>query len=198
MAVPLQNIYAVVALFFVISAAQQAPETFVVTFNTSKGVFEVAVNRSWAPYGADRFYTLVTSQYYDGNAFFRVIDKFVAQWGINGDPATSAKWENLEIPNDPVVKSNLRGYVSYAAEMQGSKTCCRTTQLYLNYVDNSRLDQYGFSPFGFIQTGMSVADQFYNQYGEAPDQDQIYSQGNAYLKQNFPLLDYIVTATVKQ
>jgi len=178
-----------------------APETFVVTFNTTKGVFELAVTRSWSPLGVDRFYTLVAEKYYDLNYFFRVIrspQPFVAQWGISGNPKISNKWANETIPNDPVTKSNLRGYVSFAADYNGTYACCRSTQIYVNYGNNSYLDAYGFSPFGYVQSGMDITDQFYSQYGENPDQDFIYSEGNKYLEKNFPLLDHIFTARLKK
>jgi len=175
---------------------KRAPDNFQVTFQTTKGEVQLNVTRSWSPYGVDRFYTLLNEKYYNDNGFFRVIAKFVAQFGINGHPEISAKWENKDIPNDPVVQSNLRGFVSFAAEMNGSKAYGRTTQLFINYVDNSYLDTYGFTPFAFITQGMSVIDSLYSDYGETPDQGQIYKQGNSYLSANFPKLDYLKTAVI--
>ena len=65
----------------------QAPETYDVSFATTKGDFVVHVVRAWAPLGADRFYNLVKNGYYDGVHFFRVIPGFVVQFGLSGDPA---------------------------------------------------------------------------------------------------------------
>jgi len=174
----------------------KSPENFQVTFKTTKGVLELNVTRSWAPYGADRFYTLLQDSYYNENGFFRVVSNFVAQFGISGIPEISAKWENEEIPNDPVVQSNLRGFVSFAAEMNGTKSCCRTTQLYINIIDNAYLDSYGFAPFAKVTKGIEYVDLLYSGYGENPDQGEIYKQGNAYLTSHFPLLDYLVSAVI--
>ena len=176
---------------------QTAPTTFKVRFETSKGDFIVEVQRGWAPEGADRFYNLVKNGFYDGARFFRVISGFMAQFGINGDPKVSAVWREQRIKDDPVQQSNTRGFIAYA--MAGPKT--RTTQLFINYGDNSRLDQRGFAPFGRVIAGMEVVDQLYAAYGEGapqgrgPSQVRIQQEGNAYLTSSFPELDYIKKAT---
>jgi peptidyl-prolyl cis-trans isomerase A (cyclophilin A) len=176
-----------------------APDEFRVLFNTTKGVALVKVVREWSPFGVDRFYDLVKHSYYNHNGIFRVIQTprpFVAQWGINGHPAISSHW-NTEIPNDPVVKSNTRGFITYAADMDSNnKACCRTTQIYVNYADNSRLDASGFAPFAFVEKGMEVLDRLYSGYGEGVDQGALYKEGNAYLKRQFPLLDYMTSMTL--
>lgn len=168
-------------------------------FNTTKGAAVVRVVREWSPFGVDRFFNLVLNSYYNQNGLFRVIlspKPFVAQWGINGNPAVSAKW-NTQIPNDPVVKSNIRGYISYAADMDSNnKACCRTTQIYVNYGNNERLDGIGFSPFAFVETGMEHLDALFGGYGEGVDQDKLYAEGNAYLRKNFPKLDYMTSVTL--
>jgi peptidyl-prolyl cis-trans isomerase A (cyclophilin A) len=176
---------------------QTAPTTFKVRFETSKGDFIVEVQRGWAPAGADRFYNLVKNGFYDGARFFRVISGFMAQFGINGDPKVSAVWREQRIKDDPVQQSNTRGFIAYA--MAGPNT--RTTQLFINYGDNSRLDQRGFAPFGRVIAGMEVVDQLYAAYGEGapqgrgPSQVRIQQEGNAYLTSSFPELDYIKKAT---
>lgn len=174
-----------------------APGTFRVKFNTSKGDFVIEVHRDWAPHGADRFYNLVRNGFYDGVRFFRVIEGFMAQFGIHGDPRIAAVWRGAQIPDDPVVQSNRRGYVSFA--MAGPNT--RTTQVFINFLDNARLDEMGFAPFGVVVEGMQVVDQLYSDYGEGaprgtgPDQRYIQAQGNEYLNREFPNLDYVVKAT---
>lgn len=175
---------------------QTAPATFHVKFHTSKGDFIVLVQRDWAPRGADRFYNLVVNGYYDQVRFFRVVDNFVAQFGLHGDPRVNAAWRTQTIPDDPVVKSNTRGTITFATA--GPNT--RTTQLFINYSDNNQLDTMGFAPFGIVVQGMDVVDAFYSGYGEGaprgrgPDQQRIHAQGNAYLNAKFPELDYIITA----
>ena len=116
---------------------QKAPDVFQAKFETSQGDFVVEVHRDWAPIGADRFYNLVKGGYYDECRFFRVIAGFMAQFGIHGDPKVSAEWREARLQDDPVGKaSNTRGYVTYA--MAGPNT--RTSQLFINFGDNARLN----------------------------------------------------------
>ena len=165
--------------------------TFKVRFETTAGDFVVEVHREWSPIGAQRFYELVQSGFYDECRFFRVVPGFMVQFGINGDPAEQSKWrQNLR--DDPVRKSNTRGYMTFA--MAGPNT--RTTQVFINYGDNSTLDSQGFSPFGVVVEGMQNVDAIYSGYGERPDQGAIQSTGNSYLKGSFPELDYIRKATI--
>jgi peptidyl-prolyl cis-trans isomerase A (cyclophilin A) len=175
-----------------------APETFKAQFDTTKGKFTVEVTRSLAPNGADRFYNLVCSGYFTDIAFFRVIPGFMCQFGIHGDPAVSAKWREANIADDPVKGSNRRGTITFATA--GPNT--RTTQLFINFGDNTGLDGQGFSPFGKVTEGMDVVDKINSEYGEGapggngPNQGRIQMEGNAYLKKGFPNLDYIKSATI--
>lgn len=179
--------------------AQSCPAQFKVKFETSKGDFVIEVHRDWAPHGADRLYYLAKYGYYDGVRFFRVIDGFMAQFGYHGDPKVIQTWRNLTIPDDPVKQSNLRGYVTFAKTQLPNS---RTTQLFINYGDNSRLDAMGFAPVGKVIEGMEVVDQLYSGYGEGapngpgPSQQLIQQGGNDYLNKNFPKLDYIKKATI--
>lgn len=177
----------------------KAPEVFAARFETSKGPFVVEVHRAWSPNGADRFYNLVSNGFFDDARFFRVISGFMAQFGINGDPAVNAAWQPAVIPDDPVAQSNTRGMVSFA--MRGPGT--RTTQLFINYADaNARLDSMRFSPFGKVTEGMEVVDSLYSGYGEGapsgagPAQARLQKEGNAYLTADFPRLDFIKTARI--
>jgi peptidyl-prolyl cis-trans isomerase A (cyclophilin A) len=175
-----------------------APAAYKVTFDTSKGAFVVEVHRDWAPLGADRFYNLVKNGFFNNARFFRVISGFMVQFGINADPRVSAVWKNANINDDPVKQSNTRGMISFAT--RGPNT--RTTQVFINYGNNARLDGMGFAPFGQVVSGMNVVDALYSGYGEGaprgagPEQGRIQSEGNAYLVKEFPKLDYIKTATV--
>ena len=175
-----------------------APETFKVQFNTTKGKFTIEVTRALAPNGADRFYNLVRSGYFKDVAFFRVIPGFMCQFGIHGDPSVSAKWRTATIPDDPVKGSNTRGAITFATA--GPNT--RTTQLFINFGNNVNLDGMGFAPFGKVVEGMNVVDKINGEYGDGPpggsgpDQGRIQNEGNAYLKKDFPKLDYIKSATI--
>jgi peptidyl-prolyl cis-trans isomerase A (cyclophilin A) len=179
-------------------ATERAPNRFRVRFETTKGPFVVEVTRAWAPRGADRFYNLVRAGYYDDVAFFRVIEGFMVQFGINGDPGVNAAWREARIPDDPVTQSNRRGMVTYA--MAGPDT--RTTQLFINFGDNKSLDRQGFAPFGGVVEGLAVVDSLYSGYGEGaprgmgPDQGRAQAEGNAYLRRSFPKMDFVKTARV--
>lgn len=179
---------------------EKAPDNYQARFETSKGTFVIQVRRAWAPNGADRFYNLVKSGYYDNCRFFRAVPGFMVQWGIHGDPKVNAKWYQARIPDDPVKQSNRKGYVSFA--MGGKNT--RTTQVFINYTDeNIQLDGMGFAPFGTVVKGVDVVNGLYGEYGDGPpqgkngpEQGRVYNEGNAYLEKFFPKLDYIKSATI--
>jgi peptidyl-prolyl cis-trans isomerase A (cyclophilin A) len=179
---------------------ETAPEVFQVALDTSKGPIVIEVHRDWAPIGADQFYSLVKTGFYDGDRFFRVVRNFVVQFGINGDPKVNRLWSNVSLPDDPVKQRNTRGTVTYATA--GPNT--RTTQLFINLKDNSAaLDKTGFAPFGKVVSGMDAVESLYSSYGDmsprgqGPDPTQIEIQGNDYLASHFPRLDYIKKATIQ-
>jgi len=177
---------------------EKAPDSFKAKFTTSKGDFTILVERAWAPLGADRFHALVKNGFYDGVRFFRVISGFMAQFGLNGAPEVDKAWREATIKDDPVVKDNLRGWVTYAK--RGPDT--RTTQVFINFKDNKSLDSQGFSPFGQVVEGMEVVDKLYGKYGDGPprgsgpNQEKIRSEGNAYLDAKFKELDFVKTARI--
>ena len=173
-------------------ATTAAPDSFRVAFETTRGNFAIDVVRAWSPRGADRFHELVNAGYFTDIAFFRVLPGFVAQFGMHGDPAVNREWEDKSIADDPVKQSNARGTIVFATS--GPNT--RANQFFINFSDNARLDGMGFSPFGRVVEGMSVVDSIYAGYGETPDQGRIAAQGNTYLRERFPRLDYIKSASI--
>ena len=178
--------------------AETAPDTYKVEISTTKGKFVVAVTRAWAPKGADRFYNLVKIGYFDDIAFFRNIAGFMVQFGIHGDGAVNKVWKASNIQDDPGVESNSAGMVTFATS--GPNT--RTTQLFINHGNNGRLDGMGFSPFGKVVEGLDVVQALYNGYGEGaprgrgPDQGRMQSEGNVYLRGEFPKMDYTQGARI--
>jgi peptidyl-prolyl cis-trans isomerase A (cyclophilin A) len=172
----------------------KSPETFKADFELGNGKhFVVEVNRAWSPNGADRFYELVNGGFFDDARFFRVVPNFMVQFGINGDPNVSAKWRSATIADDPVKESNKRGFVTFAKTGAPNS---RTTQLFINFKDNGFLDGQGFAPFGRVISGMETVDAIYSGDGESPNQHSIQTQGNSYLSQSFPKLDYIKKAVI--
>jgi peptidyl-prolyl cis-trans isomerase A (cyclophilin A) len=180
--------------------AMQTPSVFRVRLETTKGPIVIEVHRDWAPHGADRFYELVTSGYYDDTRFHRVVAGRWAQFGINGNPEVAKKWRERPIPDDTRHESNVRGSVAFAFAVPNG----RTTQIYIALTDLSATqDQQGFVPFGRVVSGMEVADALNSEYGEnsgggirAGRQQPLFDGGNAYVDREFPRLDRIVKAVV--
>ena len=176
------------------------PADFRVRLDTTKGPIVIEVHRGWARHGADRFYELVTSGYYDDNRFFRVVAGRWAQFGINGDPKVAKAWREQPIPDDPRRQSNIRGTVAFAFAVANG----RTTQVYIALSDLSATqDEQGFVPFGQVVSGMDVADALNSEYGEssgsgirAGRQQPLFDGGNAYMDREFPRLDRILKAVV--
>ena len=178
-----------------------APSRSRVRIETTQGPFVIELVRDWAPRGVDRFYGLVSAHYFDDSRFSRVVPGFIAQFGIAGDPRVTALWKDAAIADDSVRTSNLRGTIAFA--MTGPNT--RTTQVFVNLVDNVRLDAQGFAPIGRVIEGMDVVDRLYSGYGEsagggmrAGRQARVLAEGNAYLDREFPKLDHLVKATIVQ
>jgi peptidyl-prolyl cis-trans isomerase A (cyclophilin A) len=176
-----------------------APADYRVRLDTSKGPIVIQVHRAWAPNGADRFYELITTGYFDDSRFFRVVKGQWAQFGINGDPKVAARWSERTIPDDPRGQSVTRGRVAFAFALPNG----RTSQVYISLRDNSYQDDQGFVPFGEVVEGMDVADALNSEYGEnsgggirAGKQQAMFDRGNAYLDREFPRLDRIIRAQV--
>lgn len=181
------------------SLDEQAPDQYTVRLNTTEGPVHIEVHRAWAPRGADRFYNLVTNDYFADTAFFRVVEGFMAQVGLHGSPEVNRAWRDAKIDDDPVEQTNTRGMVSFATSGPDS----RVNQFFINFGDNTRLDPMGFAPFGKVREGdMAVVDRLYSGYGEGaprgrgPMQGLIQARGNEYLRAEFPELDYIESAEI--
>jgi peptidyl-prolyl cis-trans isomerase A (cyclophilin A) len=178
---------------------EQAPDLFKINFETSKGPVVVEMHRDWAPIGVDHLYSLVKLGFYDGDYFFRYVRRFIVQFGINGDTKINNTWRNVNLVDDPVKQSNVRGTLTYATA--GPRT--RSTQLFINLANNAALDKDGFAPLGKVISGMDVVESLYSSYGEmppdgqGPDPSKIETQGNEYLTSHFPRLDFIKKATIQ-
>jgi peptidyl-prolyl cis-trans isomerase A (cyclophilin A) len=175
----------------------QAPANYRVKFDTSKGVVLIDVHRDWAPRGADRFYALVRSGFFNGAAFYRTIANFMTQFGLSIKPGATKEWEDRKLLDDkPTGHSNKRGMLTFA---QASSPNTRSTQLFINYRDNAYLDTQPvpFVPIGEVVEGMEIVDQFYSAYGDTSGKaDQIEAGGKPYLDRYMPKIDFIKTATI--
>lgn len=176
----------------------RAPAEFKIKLETTKGDILIKVTRDWAPRGADRLHALVKAGYYDQCRFYRVLPKYLAQFGISGTPATAARWKEQPIEDDPVKEKNTRGRLTFAKGGPNS----RTTNLFLNLKDNTSLDSQGFAPVGEVVEGLEIADQLFSGYGDGapkgrgPSQKRIYEEGNAWLEKDFKDLDVLRKATI--
>jgi cyclophilin family peptidyl-prolyl cis-trans isomerase len=189
-------------LFAIGTSGAAAPATFTVRLETTKGPIVIECVRDWAPHAADRFYELVQSGYFDDAALFRIRPKTWVQFGIAGDPKVAQAWRSKTIPDDAfqTEHGSVRGTVFFAWAVPNG----RTTQVVINLRDNREVhDKEPFVPFGRVVQGMDVADALFDEYGEAAGggiragkQDPVFQGGNAYLRKNFPKLDYIKTARV--
>ncbi len=180
-------------------ATETAPGLFKVKLETTKGDVVLEVHRDWAPLGADRFYNMVKVGFFQHVAFFRAIDGFMVQFGMNGTPEVQKAWNEFPLEDDPVKESNKPGYITFAKKGTPNS---RTTQMFINFRDNKQLDGMGFAPFGKVVEGMDVVNSLYKGYGEGaprgkgPNQMLIEKDGNAYLEKDFPELDWIEKATI--
>jgi len=180
------------------SFTETAPADFAVRLETTKGEIVIQVTRAWAPLAADRFYNLVKAGYYDGIAFHRVLENFVAEFGIHGDPWVNAAWRQALMADEPVRQPNTRGRVTFSKNTPNS----RTVQVFISLKDNLSLDGQGFSPFGEVTEGMGVVEALYSEYGDGPPRGEgVYqamaiARGDEYLNEEFPLLDRIDRAVL--
>jgi peptidyl-prolyl cis-trans isomerase A (cyclophilin A) len=180
-------------------APTPVPAVYRVHFETTKGDFVIEVTRAWAPRGADRFHELVQAKFYDGARFFRVVPRFVVQFGLKGVPAIDRHWMQMTLLDDPVTQNNARGTITYAKAGPAS----RTSQVFINLQDNFELDKRGFAPFGKVVSGMEIVDQLYKLYGDGPptgvgpEQERIRREGNEYLDRYFERLDHIKKAAIE-
>lgn len=167
----------------------KAPDQFKIKFETTKGDFVIECYREWAPNGVDRIFQLAKEGVFNDAGFFRVLPDFMVQFGIPADPALAAIWKSQTMQDDPAKQSNSEGMVTFATSGPNS----RTTQIFINYKDNSFLDSQGFAPFAKVIQGMEVVKSIHSEYGETPNQGSVQNHGKRYLEREFPNLDYVKT-----
>lgn len=169
----------------------KAPGEYGVRFETTAGVFVVAVERDLAPQAADRFFNLVRYGFFDDQRFFRVVRGRLVQFGLHGLPEVAARWYEATIPDEPRAGENARGTLAFAT---GVGADSRTTQIFVNLADNADFDRLDLVPFGRVVEGMEVVEAINGEYGELPEQRRILAEGEEYLARAFPALDRIAAA----
>lgn len=176
---------------------KEAPATFKARFETTQGNFDVEATREWSPKGVDRFYQLLKYGYYNDVAIYRVVPKFVAQFGIHNDSLTNKSWQK-GIEDEPVLQKNDAMTLAFARG--GVNT--RSNQVFINLKDNYRLDKLaysgvtGFPVIAKVIAGKENVLKFYDGYGDnlGRKQEQINKGGNTFLREKYPKVDYIIKA----
>lgn len=179
---------------------KEAPATFKARFETTQGIFDIEAVRKWSPEGVDRLYQLIKNEYYKDVAIFRVVPNFVAQFGIHNDSILNKEWGERGVPDEPVVVKNAKMTISFA---RGGKET-RSNQIFINLKDNYRLDTLdysgvkGFPVIAKVINGEENVLKFYDGYGDklGRKQGRIAKEGNAFLKENYPKVDYILRAYI--
>ena len=167
-----------------------------VVLETTKGDIVLEVHEDWAPIGAAHFIELVEDGYYDGAPWFRVIEGFVAQCGMAADPEMTNKWQGQCISDEPVIKGNERGTVTYG---KSGAPDSRSTHIFINYRDNSSgLDPQGFSAFAEVVEGMDIADSLQVTGDGTVAQHLLSSGGLSYFKEVMPEGDVINKAYIRE
>jgi len=177
---------------------RRAPESYGARFETTRGNFDIQVQRKWSPAAADRMYQLLRHHYLDKALFYRVVPGFVAQFG-GADTVANQAWQKHVVGDEPVRKGNTRGTLSFARSGKDS----RSNDLYINLADNQRLDTLaysgvqGFPAFGWVTSGMPVVDSLYGGYSERTLEqlDMMYRDRRQFIRM-FPRLDQIRKAYI--
>lgn len=151
-----------------------------VLMQTTAGDITIAVYPEAAPNAAARFIELVESGYYDNTPVSRVVEGFVAQFGINWRPPHNS-WQMRLFSDDPSLFALARGTLAFAKAGPNSNS----TQVFINYTENNRLaaPNMNFTTFGVVISGMDIVDSFV-QVGDPSgglDQGRLWANGDAYL-----------------
>jgi cyclophilin family peptidyl-prolyl cis-trans isomerase len=132
-----------------------------VTLKTTLGSIQIKMEPDWAPNHVRNFLKLVSTGWYDGTAFHRLVKGFVLQGGMPnsraGSPTHPAdRWvHTIKGEFRPDIK-HVRGIVSMA---RGDDPDSADTSFFLMLGDAPYLDGK-YSAFGRIVSGMEVLDAF--------------------------------------
>jgi peptidyl-prolyl cis-trans isomerase A (cyclophilin A) len=188
-----------------LNLSEQSPDSFLTTFETTKGNFTIKVNRQWSPLASDRLYLLIKNHYYDDCVVYRVAPTlsykggFIVQFGIANDEKVNRAWEKFPVKDEPVVHPHSIGAVNFARGGQDT----RSTELAIALTPCLELDTAsylgakGFPTVGEVVEGMDVINSFNKQYGNDIFKypDSLYL-GSKYFDREFPGLDRIISARI--
>ncbi|CAI8173722.1 MAG: Uncharacterised protein [Polaribacter sp. SA4-10] len=177
---------------------EKSPKTFKARFETTQGIFDIEAKRAWSPKGVDRLYQLIKYNYYNDIAIFRVVPKFVAQFGIHNDSLINNSWRDKGIDDEPVILKNDFMTISFAR----STVKTRSNQIFINLKSNNQLDiadysgVVGFPAVAKVIAGSENVLNFYDKYGDklGIQQGPINKFGNKFLREKYPKVDYILKA----
>ena len=144
---------------------------------------------------------LVKDGFFSNSPLFRCVKDFIVQFGIT-DKQKHRHWHTEPIKDDINLKKGIKkNYLSFA----GNGPDSRSTNVFIAFRDLDMLGKTPWeTPFGKLVRGASVMANWYCGYGdmkqggnsEGIDADKVYSQGNKYLRRDFPELDYIISCRV--
>ena len=179
-----------------------APDVFDARFSFgSSGNATLRITSSWCPVYANLFWKLILLGFYSETPPFRVdyrnaTHAFMAQMGWNLQEGVQGAWDTHRAIAQavPATESNTRGRVAmsmqattcnasaavdpcaqYRPACTAADYCAHggSTQFFISYGNNSRLDAHGFAPFGEVIQGMETIDTLGrvlgNAYGEMTD-----------------------------
>ena len=188
-----------------INLTEQSPDSFLVSFETTKGKFIMKAQRDWSPLACDRFYLLVKNGFYTDCVIYRVAPTlsfkggFIVQFGMTNDEKINRAWEKATLKDEPVIHPHKRGSVNFASG--GPNT--RNVQIAIALTPCTELDTVhyqgaiGFPTFAEVVEGMDVVDSFNRKYGNNvfKYEDSLYL-GQKYFDREFPGLDRILSAKI--
>ncbi len=142
-----------------------------VTLKTTLGSLQIKMEPDWAPETVRNFLKLVSTGWYNGTAFHRLVAGFVAQGGMGdtragGAPHPADRWVHPIKGEFTAGVKHVRGIVSMARDENPDSA---TTSFFLVLGSAPHLDGK-YAAFGRIISGLEVLDAFEKEEvdGETP------------------------------
>ncbi|WP_394179390.1 peptidylprolyl isomerase [Marinomonas posidonica] len=134
-----------------------------IILHTNHGDIQIELDYEKAPKTAKNFEEYVTSGFYDGVIFHRVINGFMVQGG-GFEPGMTQKETRAPIENE--ADNGLTNDVGTLAMARTMDPHSASAQFFINVADNSFLnhrsktpDGWGYAVFGKVAAGMDVVNK---------------------------------------